>query len=56
MQGASVYSLVVSENTVYAGGDFINIGGQTRGRIAALDGTTGPKPHGILLLMQGFKK
>ncbi len=37
----SVYALAVSGSTVYAGGDFTTIGGQTRRRIAALDASTG---------------
>jgi hypothetical protein len=40
--GASiVFALAVSEPTVYAGGEFTSIGGQTRNYIAALDATTG---------------
>jgi len=37
----TVYALAVAENTVYAGGDFLTIGGKPRNRIAALDATTG---------------
>ncbi|HVP14233.1 MAG TPA: hypothetical protein VMS88_01740, partial [Terriglobales bacterium] len=37
----SVYALVVSGSTVYAGGEFTSIGGQARNGIAALDATTG---------------
>ena len=36
-----VFALAVSGSTVYAGGDFTLIGGQTRNYIAALDATTG---------------
>jgi len=36
-----VWALALSGSTVYAGGNFINIGGETRNRIAALDATTG---------------
>jgi predicted small secreted protein len=36
-----VLSLAVSGTTVYAGGSFSSIGGQSRSRIAALDATTG---------------
>ncbi|HVP15659.1 MAG TPA: hypothetical protein VMS88_08945, partial [Terriglobales bacterium] len=38
---ASVYALAVDGSTVYAGGYFTSIGGQTRNHIAALDATTG---------------
>ena len=38
---AIVYSLALSGNTVYAGGDFTAIGGQERRHIAALDATSG---------------
>jgi beta-propeller uncharacterized protein DUF5122 len=37
--GASVTTLAVSGTTVYAGGSFTGIGGQTRNSIAALDAT-----------------
>ncbi len=37
----SVKALAVSGSTVYAGGNFTAIGGQTRNRIAALDASTG---------------
>ena len=37
----SVYALAVSGSTVYAGGVFTSIGGQTRNRIAAIDTATG---------------
>lgn len=36
-----IYTLAVSGNTVYAGGDFTTIGGKPRNRIAALDAATG---------------
>jgi trimeric autotransporter adhesin len=36
-----VYSLAVSGTTVYAGGNFTSVGGQSRNNIAALDATTG---------------
>lgn len=39
--GYSVMTLAVSGSTVYAGGDFISLGGQPRNRVAALDATTG---------------
>ncbi len=35
--GSAVYALVVSDGTVYAGGQFSSIGGQFRSNIAALD-------------------
>jgi hypothetical protein len=38
---STVYALAVSGSTVYAGGHFGTIGGQTRSRVAALDATTG---------------
>jgi len=37
----SVHALAVSGSTVYVGGEFTNIGGQTRNNIAALDASTG---------------
>jgi len=37
--GGGVYTLAVSGTTVYAGGEFTSIGGQTRNYIAALDAT-----------------
>jgi trimeric autotransporter adhesin len=37
----AVYSLAVSGASVYAGGEFLNIGGQSRKHIAVLDATTG---------------
>ena len=40
-QTARCGTLAVSGSTVYAGGDFTSIGGQTRNRIAALDAATG---------------
>ena len=39
--GAYVNTLVVSGSTVYLGGAFTSIGGQTRNRIAAVSATTG---------------
>jgi hypothetical protein len=36
-----VYALALSGTTLYAGGRFYQIGGQSRGRLAALDATTG---------------
>ena len=36
-----VHALAVSGSTVYAGGNFTSIGGQTRSRIAALDASSG---------------
>jgi len=39
--GAYVNTLVVSGSTVYLGGAFTSIGGQTRNRIATVDATTG---------------
>lgn len=39
--GAVINALAVSGSTVYAGGSFSTIGGQTRNSIAALDATTG---------------
>jgi hypothetical protein len=36
-----VFALAVSGSTVYVGGDFTSIGGQTRNCIAALDAATG---------------
>ena len=36
-----VFALALSGNTLYAGGHFTSIGGQTRNGIAALDATTG---------------
>jgi len=38
---ASVHAIAMSGNTVYVGGQFTNIGGQSRNYIAALDATTG---------------
>src|SRR5207249_2894846 len=40
-RGISVDALEVSGTTVYAGGSFTSIGGQTRNGIAALDATSG---------------
>jgi hypothetical protein len=37
----SIYALAVSGGTVYAGGNFISVGGQTRNYIAALDAASG---------------
>ncbi|HOD15751.1 MAG: delta-60 repeat domain-containing protein [Spirochaetes bacterium] len=37
----NVYSIAVTEDTVYAGGNYTTIGGASRSRIAALDRTTG---------------
>jgi len=39
--GAGVRALVVDGQIIYAGGNFTNIGGATRNRIAALDSATG---------------
>src|SRR5437763_672347 len=39
--GDGVRAVVVSGTTVYAGGEFIGIGGQQRNDVAALDSTTG---------------
>jgi len=39
--GPAVDALAVSGSTVYAGGSFTSIGGQSRNDLAALDGTTG---------------
>jgi len=39
--GAIVRALVVSGNTVYVGGAFQRIGGQTRDHVAAIDASTG---------------
>jgi hypothetical protein len=39
--GTDVEALAVSGTTVYAGGGFGSIGGQTRNNIAALDAATG---------------
>src|SRR2546427_10123 len=36
-----VAALAVSGNTVYAGGEFTNVGGQPRARVAAIDALTG---------------
>jgi trimeric autotransporter adhesin len=41
MRAALSYALAVSGSTVYAGGGFTTIGGQTRNYIAALNATTG---------------
>jgi flagellar hook capping protein FlgD/beta-propeller uncharacterized protein DUF5122 len=53
----TVGALTVSEGTVYVGGNFFQIGGQSRNNIAALDTTTGaatpwnPNPnHGVSAL------
>jgi len=40
-QHANVYALAVSGSSVYVGGNFTSIGGQTRNYLAALDATTG---------------
>ena len=37
----SVYDMTLSGNTLYAGGDFLDIGGQSRTCVAALDSGTG---------------
>ena len=39
--GRQVYALAFSGNTVYAGGNFTTVGGQSRNNIAAIDATTG---------------
>jgi hypothetical protein len=36
-----VYALALSGSTIYAGGEFLDIGGQTRHRIAAIDARSG---------------
>ena len=42
---AAVYALAVSGSTIYVGGFFYNIGGQSRNNIAALDASSGiPNP------------
>jgi hypothetical protein len=52
--GGWVNTLVVSGNTIYAGGGFTSIGGQSRSNVAALDAGTGlatawdPSPNGPL--------
>src|SRR5207249_706372 len=38
---STVWSLALDGNTLYVGGDFTNIGGAARNRIAALDVSTG---------------
>jgi Domain of unknown function (DUF5122) beta-propeller len=38
---AEVYALALSGSTIYAGGEFLDVGGQTRHRIAALDARSG---------------
>src|SRR5262249_41110341 len=49
---SDIYSLAVSENTIFAGGRFTIIGGQVRNKLAALDGSSGsatawnPSPTG----------
>ena len=52
-----MYAIVVSGSTVYAGGGFAGIGGQSRNFIAALNATTGaatawnPNPNGGVLAL-----
>jgi hypothetical protein len=53
--GVTVFALAVSGGTVYAGGVFTSIGGQSRNHIAALDAVTGaatgwdPNPNGFVV-------
>ncbi|PWU19207.1 MAG: hypothetical protein C5B50_07090 [Verrucomicrobia bacterium] len=39
--GGRVYSLILSAGTLYVGGGFTNVSGQTRNRLAALDSSSG---------------
>jgi len=39
--GPGIYALAISGNTMYAGGDFTDVGGQLRNNLAAIDATTG---------------
>jgi trimeric autotransporter adhesin len=63
---AWIFSLAVNGSTVYAGGQFTGMGGQTRNYIAALDATTaavtpwnpnigGPYPRVLSLALDGSK-
>lgn len=46
---AEVYAVVASDTTLYAGGFFIAIGGQTRLGLAAVDATTGAVDAGFVM-------
>jgi trimeric autotransporter adhesin len=63
---AWIFSLAVNGSTVYAGGQFTSMGGQTRNYVAALDATTGavtpwnpniggPYPRVLSLAVDGSK-